>query len=625
MIDSSPSLFPAIRRLPDPLISQIAAGEVVERPASVLKELLENALDAGSASLQIQLEEGGVKLIRVTDDGAGIAKDELALALTRHATSKIASLNDLEHVSTFGFRGEALASIASVARLTLISCRAGAPHAWRLAADADLPEPAALAQGTLVEMRDLYYNTPARRKFLKSEATELAHCLEAIKRVAMAYPEVAIMASHNGRTSLRLPKSDMQARIGAILGDAFTAESRLVTADAGVLKLTGYCALPAHSRARSDAQYCYVNGRFVRDKLLMHALREAYRDMLHGSRYPAYCIFLDIDPAAVDVNVHPAKSEVRFRDARAVHQFVFHAVQKALSSPLHALSNPVSPRFSDHSAPIQATAQPAEATASPDSAAPTAEPASYTAARQASLRISEPAVSAYTSFAQAAFSRPATSPAHGEVSRPIYAETGTAEEEKNAPPLGYALGQLHGIYILAQNAHGLVLIDMHAAHERILYERLKTAVDSRRIAAQTLLIPAVFSADALDIAAAGEHADTLSALGFEITPAGPTQLAVRAVPALLQASDPAALVRAVLADLREHGVTQLTLARRNELLSTMACHGAVRAHRLLTIPEMNALLRQMEATERADQCNHGRPTWTQLSLGELDRLFLRGR
>lgn len=624
MIDSSPSSFPAIRRLPDPLISQIAAGEVVERPASVLKELLENALDAGSASLQIQLEEGGVKLIRVTDDGAGIAKDELALALTRHATSKIASLNDLEHVSTFGFRGEALASIASVARLTLISCRAGAPHAWRLAADADLPEPAALAQGTLVEMRDLYYNTPARRKFLKSEATELAHCLEAIKRVAMAYPEVAIMASHNGRTSLRLPKSDMQARIGAILGDAFTAESRLVTADAGVLKLTGYCALPAHSRARSDAQYCYVNGRFVRDKLLMHALREAYRDMLHGSRYPAYCIFLDIDPAAVDVNVHPAKSEVRFRDARAVHQFVFHAVQKALSSPLHALSNPVSPGFPDHSAPIQA-AQPAEAAASPDSAAATAEPASYAAARQASLRISEPAVSAYTAFTQAAFSRPAASPAHGEVSRPVYAETGTAGEEKNVPPLGYALGQLHGIYILAQNAHGLVLIDMHAAHERILYERLKTAVDSRHIAAQTLLIPAVFSADALDIAAAGEHAATLSALGFEITPAGPTQLAVRAVPALLQASDPAALVRAVLADLREHGVTQLTLAHRNELLSTMACHGAVRAHRLLTIPEMNALLRQMEATERADQCNHGRPTWTQLSLGELDRLFLRGR
>lgn len=629
MIDSSPPSFPAIRRLPDPLISQIAAGEVVERPASVLKELLENALDAGSSSLQIQLEEGGVKLIRVTDDGAGIAKDELALALTRHATSKIASLNDLEHVGTFGFRGEALASIASVARLTLISRRAGAPHAWRLAADADLPEPAALAQGTLVEMRDLYYNTPARRKFLKSEATELAHCLEAIKRIAMAYPEVAIMAAHNGRTSLRLPKGDMQARISAILGDAFTAESRLVTADASVLKLTGYCALPAHSRARSDAQYCYVNGRFVRDKLLMHALREAYRDMLHGSRYPAYCIFLDIDPAAVDVNVHPAKSEVRFRDARAVHQFVFHAVQKALSSPLHTLSNPVSPGFSDHSAPIQA-AQPAEATASPDSVAPTARPASYAAARQASLRISEPTVSAYTAFTQAAFtqaafSRPATSPAHGEVSRPIYAETGTAEEEKNAPPLGYALGQLHGIYILAQNAHGLVLIDMHAAHERILYERLKTAVDSRRIAAQTLLIPAVFSADALDIAAAGEHAATLSALGFEITPAGPTQLAIRAVPALLQASDPAALVRAVLADLREHGVTQLTLARRNELLSTMACHGAVRAHRLLTIPEMNALLRQMEATERADQCNHGRPTWTQLSLGELDRLFLRGR
>lgn len=627
MTDSLPPAVPppSIRRLPDPLISQIAAGEVVERPASVLKELLENALDAGSSALQIQLEEGGVKLIRVVDDGAGIARDELALALTRHATSKIASLKDLEHVATFGFRGEALASIASVSRLTLSSRQTGATHAWRLTADGGQPEPAALAAGTVVEMRDLYYNTPARRKFLKSEATELAHCLDAIKRVALAHPEVAITVSHNGRVSLRLPRSDMPGRIGGILGEEFTAESRPVAADAGILRLAGYCALPAHSRARSDAQYCYVNGRFVRDKLLMHALREAYRDMLHGSRYPAYCVFLDIDPAAVDVNVHPAKSEVRFRDARAVHQFVLHAVQKALSDPLSALNARSSAGALADSARIGGNPMRADAPITPPHTV--FRPAAH-APRQAALRIGEPAVSAYTAFARAAFATahdhagpmannaPSTSAAAGEPD---------ADEASAAPPLGYALGQLHGIYILAQNARGLVLVDMHAAHERILYERLKTAVDSRRVATQALLIPAVFSADALDVAAAEEHAATLGELGLEITSMGPAQLAVRAVPALLQGSDPAALARAVLADLREHGVTQLTLARRNELLSTMACHGAVRAHRLLTIPEMNALLRQMEATERADQCNHGRPTWTQLSLDELDRLFLRGQ
>lgn len=627
MVDSfSPTdPLPSIRRLPDPLISQIAAGEVVERPASVLKELLENALDASSTSLHIQLEEGGVKLIRVSDDGVGIPRDELALALTRHATSKIASLNDLERVATFGFRGEALASIASVSRLTLISRRLGAPHAWRQTAEGSQPEPAALSAGTVVEMRDLYYNTPARRKFLKSEATELAHCLDAIKRLAMAHPAVAMTVSHNGRISLRLPKSDMQNRIGAILGDEFTAQSRPVAADAGILKLSGYCALPAHSRARSDAQYCYVNGRFVRDRLLMHALREAYRDLLHSSRHPAYCIFLDIDPAAVDVNVHPAKSEVRFRDARAVHQFVFHTVQKALSGPLNAMPpvNAQSQGAMPPMTPTDAAASASSAHAYPTPSYATFRPTPYTP-RQASLHISEPAVSAYTAFAHAAFT-PIHNDTDNTVSDTPPASAGTGASHEAAPPLGYALGQLHGIYILAQNAHGLVLVDMHAAHERILYERLKAAVDNRRVAAQALLVPAVFSVDALDVAAAEEYVATLGELGFEITPMGSTQLAVRAVPALLQASDTATLVRAVLADLREHGITQLTLARRNELLSTMACHGAVRAHRLLTIPEMNALLRQMEATERADQCNHGRPTWTQLSLDELDRFFLRGR
>ncbi len=593
---------PTIHLLPDLLISQIAAGEVVERPSSVLKELLENALDACSSTIQIQLEEGGVKLIRVSDDGCGIAQDELALALTRHATSKIASLDDLERVATLGFRGEALASVASVARVTLTSRQAGSPHAWRLNAEPGAtPEPAALLAGTVVEMRDLYYNTPARRKFLKSEATEFAHCAEAVKRIALAHPAVAFTLSHNGRVSLHLAKSDARARAGAILGDDFLAESRAIDTGTGPVRVFGHCALPAHSRARSDAQYCYVNGRFVRDKLLSHALREAYQDMLHGSRYPAYCVFLEIDPATVDVNVHPAKTEVRFRDGRAVHQFVFHAVQRTLSSPLSG---------------VQTTALETP-TESPVAPRPTF---SQWAPRQESLRVDEPAVASYLAFAQSAQSTRST-PSIASTYRVMPAAPPPGE----APPLGYALAQLHGVYILAQNAQGLVVIDMHAAHERILYEKLKNALDSHRVSTQALLIPAVFAAEALDVAASEEHAEALRDLGFDIAPMGPTQLAVRGVPALLQAADPAALARSLLAELREHGVTQLLTARRNELLATMACHGAVRAHRLLSVPEMNALLRQMEETERADQCNHGRPTWTQLSMSELDKLFLRGR
>ena len=622
-----------IQLLPDLLISQIAAGEVVERPASVLKELVENALDAGSDAIQIQLEEGGVKLIRVTDNGGGIARDELSLALTRHATSKIASLDDLERVATLGFRGEALASVAAVARLTLTSRQRDAAHAWRLAAFGDEgPQPAALAGGTVVEMRDLYYNTPARRKFLKSDATEFAHCAEAVKRIALAHPHVAFTLTHNGRVSLHLPKTDARGRAGAILGDEFLNESRAVLTDAGAIRLTGLCALPAHSRARGDAQYCYVNGRFVRDKLLSHALREAYQDMLHGSRYPAYCVFLEIDPATVDVNVHPAKTEVRFRDGRAVHQFVFHAVQRALSAPLAGLSGQPSAqdqvlRAATHTlepptdAPASPAAEPADTRSWPTSPAQGnahrghAAPPAW-APRQDSLRISEPAVRAYYDLGRAIDPGRAQESALG---------VPASAAPPDSPPLGYALAQLHGIYILAQNAQGLVLIDMHAAHERILYEKLKSAFDGRAVATQSLLIPAVFQADALDIAAAEEHHEGLLKIGFDIAPMGPTQLAVRAVPALLQAGDPAALARGLLAELREHGLSQLMTAQRNELLATMACHGAVRARRTLTLPEMNALLRQMENTERADQCNHGRPTWTELSLPELDRLFMRGR
>ena len=612
---------PIIHLLPDLLISQIAAGEVVERPSSVLKELLENALDAGSTAIQIQLEEGGVKLIRVIDDGCGIARDELALALTRHATSKIATLNDLERVATLGFRGEALASVASVARLTLTSRQQGAAHAWRLNAEPGAtPEPAALAAGTVVEMRDLYYNTPARRKFLKSEATEFAHCADAVKRVALAHPAVAFTLSHNGRVSLHLPKTDARGRAGAILGDDFLAESRSLDtgeprrdadgAQGHGLRVFGHCATPAHSRARSDAQYVYVNGRFVRDKLLSHALREAYQDMLHGSRYPAYCIFVEVDPANVDVNVHPAKTEVRFRDSRAVHQFVFHAVQRTLSSPLTGAGNESNSTFT------ATTPAPSFAAQRPNPAPPGTSVAAWPQ-RQESLRVSEPAMAAYFAFTEKA--QPTAARAPISFSEPV------TSPDSSTPPMGYALAQLHGVYILAQNALGLVLVDMHAAHERILYEKLKSAHDNKRIATQALLIPAVFTADALDVAAAEEHAEALRDLGFDLAPMGPTQLAVRGVPALLQAADPAALARALLGELREHGVTQLMAAHRNELLATMACHGAVRARRILSVPEMNALLRQMEETERADQCNHGRPTWTQLSMTDLDRLFLRGR
>ena len=627
-----------IQLLPDLLISQIAAGEVVERPASVIKELVENALDAGSSAIQIQLEEGGVKLIRITDDGRGIARDDLALALTRHATSKISSLADLECVATMGFRGEALASVAAVARLTLTSRRSDDGHAWRLTAHEDAtPQPAALTAGTVVEMRDLYYNTPARRKFLKSEATEFAHCADAVKRIALAHPGVAFTLSHNGRTSLHLPKSDARGRAAAILGDDFLHESRSVEAAAGPLRITGLCAQPAHSRARNDAQYCYVNGRFVRDKLLTHALREAYQDMLHGSRHPAYCIFLEVDPATVDVNVHPAKTEVRFRDGRAVHQFVFHAAQRALSAPLAGsgeLAPVAAPRIgstleapSDRPSSRPAERAPLASQPAARSTAPAWSP------RQDRLRITEPSVGAYYAFSTAAHQTPPSAGKPTDTSAEKHDNTPALETAASenapaddaAPPLGYALAQLHGIYILAQNAQGLALIDMHAAHERILYEKLKAAFDGRAVATQALLIPAVFNTDALDVAAAEEHAEALRTLGFDLAPMGPTQLAVRAVPALLQAGDPAALARALLAELRDHGVSQLMNARRNELLATMACHGAVRARRQLSVPEMNALLRQMEATERADQCNHGRPTWTQLSLAELDRLFLRGR
>jgi DNA mismatch repair protein MutL len=600
--------MPTIARLPDLLISQIAAGEVVERPASVLKELLENSLDAGSKAIQVHLEEGGVKLIRVTDDGCGIAKSELALALTRHATSKITSLDDLERVGTLGFRGEALASVASVARLSITSRERGASHAWKLRGEPDAePEPAALMAGTVVEMRDLYFNTPARRKFLKSESTEFAHCADAVRRLALTRPDVAISLTHNSRNLFQLAPADAPRRIADILGDDFLGAARAVDAGAGPLSIAGFAIDPTRATDAKDGQYVFVNGRFVRDKIISHALREAYRDVLHGSRQPAVCLFVNIDPALVDVNVHPAKTEVRFRDSRAMHQFVFHAIQRTLA------------------APVQAEAAPALLERQPP-AAVQKNPVDFTYAsplrHQTSLGVAEPAAAAYLAFARAAQNIDQSAAPRHEVA-PQFRPADNIE--RDGPPLGYALAQLHGIYVLAQNSRGLILIDMHAAHERILYEKLKTAFDNRQIATQSLLIPAVFSADPLDIAAVEEHAEALADLGFSIAPLGPNQLGVRAVPALLQSGDPAALARSLIAELREHGITQLATAHRNELLATMACHGAVRARRQLTLPEMNALLRQMEETERAGQCNHGRPTWTELTMEQLDKLFLRGQ
>ena len=604
--------MPTINRLPDLLISQIAAGEVVERPASVLKELLENSLDAGSKAIQVHLEEGGVKLIRITDDGCGIAKDQLALALTRHATSKITSLEDLEQVGTLGFRGEALASVASVARLSISSREHGASHAWKLKAETGAaPEPAALMAGTVVEMRDLYYNTPARRKFLKAEGTEFAHCADAVKRLALTRPDVAISLTHNNRTLFQLAPADSARRIADILGENFLGAAHNLHAEAGSLSLSGFAIDPTRASDAKDGQFVFVNGRYVRDKVISHALREAYRDVLHGSRQPAVCLFINIDPALVDVNVHPAKTEVRFRDSRAMHQFVFHAVQRTLATPVTA------------SATAYPSLESLGASATVDSHKTTNFNGSPPLQYQAALGVAEPAANAYLAFARAAQQIGGTSTNSHSTNPPQFLPTERSHQD--APPLGYALAQLHGIYVLAQNARGLVLVDMHAAHERILYEKLKTAFDDRQIATQSLLIPAVFSADALDIAAVEEHQAALAELGFQIAPLGPNQLGVRSVPALLQSGDPAALAKSLIAELREHGMTQLATARRNELLATMACHGAVRAHRQLTLPEMNALLRQMEETERAGQCNHGRPTWTELSVSALDKLFLRGQ
>ena len=607
--------MPSIQVLPDLLINQIAAGEVVERPAAALKELLENSLDAGATHITVQLAGGGAQLLKVSDDGAGIARDELALALARHATSKIASLDDLERVGSLGFRGEALASIAAVSRLTLSSRRSDEKHAWSIAAEGPQltsPEPAALASGTAVEVRDLYFNTPARRKFLKSEATEYAHCEEAFRRIALSCNSAGLTLQHNARVQWHLKPQSLDERIIALQGDDFAQASIGVDEDSAGLRLHGRVSAPAFARASRDAQYFYVNRRFVRDKILAHAVRQAYQDILHHDRHPAFVLFLELDPALVDVNVHPAKTEVRFRDSRAVHQYVFHALSRALAGSAGAAAQTATQsyaaEFAVGLANINSTAG-AGSSGTPYYRSQSAMP----------LPARESAAFYDTLFG----TRNAQQPGGASVTMPPAG--GTTADDTTPPPLGFALAQLAGIYILAENEHGLVIVDMHAAHERIMYEKLKTALDQAAIPMQPLLVPVTVHAPALDVATAEENGDMLRQIGFDITPGSPTALTIRALPAMLADADARSLATDVLREVREYGASRVLTERRNELLSTMACHAAVRANRRLTPMEMNALLRDMEATERSGQCNHGRPTWRQISVTELDKFFMRGR
>ncbi|MDR0215809.1 MAG: DNA mismatch repair endonuclease MutL [Comamonas sp.] len=725
---SSPDLSPAstetiaqatperrpIRDLPDELISQIAAGEVVERPASVVRELVDNALDSGARQINVRLLAGGVRLIAVEDDGCGIPQAELPVALRRHATSKISDLHDLETVATMGFRGEALAAIASVSETSIFSRPAGQESAFLLDARSGELRPAARNQGTTVEVKELFFSTPARRKFLKTDATELAHCIESVRRHALARPDVGFAIWHEGklveqwRAASGTSEQAISSRLADVLGDNFVKNSLTVDHWAGPVHVTGRAGIPDAARSRPDHQFCYVNGRFVRDKVLTHAARAAYEDVLHGNKQPIYALYIEIDPARVDVNVHPTKIEVRFRDSREVHQAVRHAIDNALAAPRAAavveaaaqqaaqdaarqpaligtVPEPAKPAAtpawpqtrmsfgeeragtpvsdlaklwapmreaapassSTTPAPLNAAHQPASpaqapmaeaaaepmATPAPDTAAADGEAAgiklrpsgqsSYFQSKPAATQVQE-APAAINLAAPSAASAPVTAAATAPVTR-------TPPASDNAPvwPLGRAVAQIHGVYILAENSQGMVIVDMHAAHERIVYEQLKNAVNTEngdeQIPSQPLLIPATFAATPEEVATAEAHADTLQTLGMEVSPFSPKTLAVRAVPATLAQGDAVELARSVLAELAQHDASTVVQRARNEILATMACHGAVRANRKLTIDEMNALLRQMEVTERSDQCNHGRPTWRQLSMKELDALFLRGR
>ena len=630
-----------ILELPDELISQIAAGEVVERPASVVRELVDNALDAGAHHVTVRLLAGGVRLIAVEDDGQGIPRGELPVALKRHATSKIRSLDDLESVGTMGFRGEALAAIASVADLSLLSRTGGrdgdaSDHAWLLNARTGELSPAPRGTGTSVEVRELFYSTPARRKFLKTDATELAHCVEAVRRHALARPDVGFAIWHEGKLVEQwraappgaTPEEAMAQRLGEVLGREFLDNSLPVAWQSSSdhphpIRVWGRVGLPDFARARADQQFAYVNGRFVRDKVVSHAARAAFEDVLHGQRQPVYALHIEIDPRRVDVNVHPTKIEVRFRDSREVHQAVRHAVEDTLAASRagQPAVNALQGASTASATPEPTLVSPAWQTPLPLTERPTPSPFMYrpSSPPEVGHRVSELGALWAAPQPAAMPEAPAFAPALAPATEA--AQSGTW-------PLGRAIAQLHGVYILAENAQGLVVVDMHAAHERIVYERLKQQLDAgpdAALSSQPLLIPATFAATPSEVATAEASAEALQQLGLEVVPFSPQTLAVRAVPATLAQGDAVALARSVLAELGQHDASTVVQRARNELLATMACHGAVRANRRLTLEEMNALLRQMETTDRADQCNHGRPTWRQLSMRELDGLFLRGR
>jgi DNA mismatch repair protein MutL len=590
----------SIRVLPEQLIHQIAAGEVIERPASVLKELIENSIDAGARRVEVEIEEGGVRLCRVRDDGGGIDRDELVLALARHATSKITSIDDLERVGTLGFRGEALPSIASVSRMKLVSRKAGSASAYAIAADngqVSSPEPAAHPAGTTVEVRDLFFNVPARRKFLRAERTETQHISRMVERLALSRFEVAFSLSAARRSLADYPAAttrvEQERRVAQVVGDEFIANALYVEHESAGCRLTGWLCQPTYARAQPDLQHFYLNGRMLRDRLVASAIRLGYRDVMFHGRHPAFVLFMEIDPTQVDVNAHPAKLEVRFRDGRHVHDFLFRSVERAMRETYAGAQAGAPPPTDADSLlpPTQASMQmwPAKGHAS------------------FGLRVSE-----------------SPPPAYAAVAREAGASVST-QVDAQAPPLGFALAQLHGIYILSQAPDGLILVDMHAAHERTTYERMKAALGDGPIASQPLLVPMSIGVSSAEADLFEEHAATLARAGLEIVRSGPASVQVRAVPAFLAPMDLDELVRRIGADLSADGATRGIEEALNEVLGTMACHGAVRAHRNLTVPEMNALLREMERTVRSDQCNHGRPTWTYVSLGDLDRMFLRGR
>ena len=661
-----------IAALPDHLVNQIAAGEVVERPANALKEIVENSIDAGATAIEVELAGGGIRLIRVSDNGGGIHPDDIELALHRHATSKIKTLNDLEHVASMGFRGEGLASIASVSRLTLTSRQEDSSHATQVKAeDGKLSSPTAAAHpvGTTIEAAELFFNTPARRKFLKSENTEYAHCATMLERLALAHPHIAFSLKRDGKQVFKLPAQSLHERIAAIVGDDFQTASLEIDSGNGALRLYGAIAKPTFAKGKTDKQYCFVNHRFVRDKVMLHAVKQAYRDVLHNALTPAFVLFLNLPPEAVDVNVHPTKTEIRFRDSQQVHQLVFHTLNKALADTradltesvgnagevLHEITGIRPAATSSENEPSELRPHPTASSENIFAAAPSAHaseprnafssgktaPMPYQAARapqqrSLSLRESRAALNTYAEL----FKNTAADEADIELAQFEQARFGTTsatssetpartfsdDPKPELPPLGFAIAQLLGIYILAQAEDSLLLIDMHAAAERVNYEKMKRQrQENGNLQSQRLLIPVTFAASHEEYAALADHADTLAGFGLELSDMGGNTLAVRAVPAMLGKADVVSLAKDVLGELAQVGSSQTIEEHENHILATMSCHGSVRAGRQLTLPEMNALLRDMENTPRSNQCNHGRPTWVKLTLKELDALFLRGQ